>query len=174
MKRTLLLCTLASPALLVLAGCATTGEDGYPDLGPRAVEGRLDTVPPEAVALPPAPPPAADLAARIVQLAEQAEAAQQRFDAALPATQAAVTNARGAAVSSEAWVVAQSAISVLESERGPASDALAEADALIIARADSGERAGTDELTALRDRLVTMVAAQQAVIDRLLAALDRA
>ncbi len=174
MKRTLLLRTLASSALLVLAGCATTGDDGYPDLGPRAVEGRLDTVPPEAVALPPAPPPAADLAGRIAQLAEQAQAAQQRFDAALPATQAAVTNARGAAVSSEAWVVAQSAVSALESERGPVDVALAETDALIIARADSGERAGVDALTALRDRLVTMVAAQQATIDRLLAALNRA
>jgi hypothetical protein len=165
---------VAAPALALVAGCATTGGEAYPDLGPRAVEGRLDTVPPEPVALPPAPPPAADLAARIGQLGEQARAAQQRFEAALPATQAAVGNARGATVSSEAWVVAQSAISVLESERGPVDDALAEVDALIIAHADSGERAGTDELAALRDQLVTMVAAQQAAIDRLLAALNRA
>lgn len=174
MKRTLLLRPLAIAALVPLAGCATSGADNYPDLAPRAIEGRLNTVPPEPLALPPAPPPAADLAGRIAQLDAQAITAQRRFDAALPATRSAVAQARGAKVSSEAWVTAQAAISVLESERGPVSDALAEADALIIAQSDSGERAGLDELARLRDRLVAMVAAQQSAIDALLAALSPA
>lgn len=163
--------TLAIAALVPLAGCATTGDDTYPDLAPRAFEGRLTTVPPEPVTLPPPPPPAADLAGRIAQLDAQAQAADRRFAAALPATQAAVGRARGAAVSSEAWVAAQAAISVLESERGPLSDALAETDALIVARSDSGDRAGIDELASLRDRLIVLFAAQQATIDALLAAL---
>lgn len=174
MKRTLLFRSLAIAALIPLSACATPGADNYPNLAPRAVEGRLTTVPPEPLALPPAPPPAADLAGRIAQLDAQAQAAQQRFAAALPVTRTAVERARSATVSSEAWVTAQAAVSVLESERGPLSDALAEADALIVARADSGERAGIVELTALRDRLVTMVAAQQAAIEGLLAALNRA
>lgn len=179
MKRTLLSRrlfsrTLAIAALVPLAACATTGDDNYPDLAPRAVEGRLTTVPPEPVALPPPPPPAADLAGRIAQLDAQAEAAKRRFAAALPATQAAVDRARGAAVSSEAWVSAQAAISVLESERGPATDALAEVDALLITRTESGERAGLDELAELRDRLIALVAAQQTTIKGLLAVLRSA
>lgn len=174
MKRTLLFRSLSIAALIPLAGCATTSDDAYPDLAPRAVEGRLDTVPPEPVPLPPAPPPAADLAGRIAQLDAQAQAAERRFAAALPVTQAAVGRARGAAVSSEAWVAAQTAISVLESERGPVSDALAEVDALLITRSDAGDRAGLDELAQLRDRLLAVVAAQQSTIDGLLAALRSA
>lgn len=179
MKRTLLSPslfsrTLAIAALMPLGACATTGDDNYPDLAPRAVEGRLTTVPPEPVALPPPPPPTADLAGRIAQLDAQAQAAERPFAAALPATKAAVSRARGAAVSSDAWVAAQAAISVLESERGPVSDALAEVDALIVARSGSGERAGLDELAGLRDRLIARIAAQQATIDGLLAALSPA
>ncbi len=161
----------ALAAALALVGCTTVDDGAYPDLGKRAVEGTLSTVAPEPVPLPPPPPPTADLAARIAQLGAQADAGEAAFRAAFDRTARAIAAANGAAVSSDAWVAAQVALSVAEADRGPSVAALADCDRLIVTREDAGTRDGADALAALQARLSAMVTAQDAALGALAARL---
>lgn len=164
---------LLSSVLPVLGGCATTPDSDYPSLARRAIELRVP-----AATVPSSPQPAlpepvtADLATAIAALDRDAMAGASAFAAGLPAAQTAVAAARGAAVESETWVLAQLAISRLDQNRAPTTVALAEADRLVGARGVAGEQAGAVELTALQARIATIAAEQRAALDQLLGALS--
>jgi len=174
MTRHALARSIAILSLLLVGACATGGDGGYPDLGPRAIEGRLDTVPPATPDLPPPPPPAAELSARIGQLVAQAKSADAAFQASLEEARAAVAKARGAAVSSEAWVAAQTALSALEADGALATDALADLDALVIGHADASRRDGATELAAAQALVAAIVTDQRNTLQALLAGLNPA
>ena len=94
---------------------------------------------------------------------------QQAFVRERTPTEAAVTAAGGAAISSESWVVAQQAISRLQATRAPLTDALADIDRLYLERSIAESVDGLPEIYALRDKLAAMLAAQ----DNVLAGLER-
>jgi len=119
-----------SPLLALLAGCAAT-QGPFPSLAPRAVERELSQ---EAVPTPvPTVPEDPALRSRIAQLIGLAREGQSAFEAALGSARAAVAGA--GAAGSEGWTMAQVEISRLGAARAPTVNALAELDALAIARA---------------------------------------
>lgn len=122
---------------LFLAGCAGIGanaQDNYPSLAKRAIESR-DFVAEEVaaastpVATVPADPAVVEQAGK---LEAQANAGRAAFDRTLTDAQGKVRAASGADISSEAWVVAQAAISALESDRNDSVVALAGLDTLYV------------------------------------------
>ncbi|MGK6324032.1 hypothetical protein ACMGDM_13255 [Sphingomonas sp. DT-51] len=125
---------LALPPLLLVAAC---GADlsGYPSLAPRAVEQRGFEEP----ATPPPAPVAADpaLDARLATIATARADAVRQFDAAADRAAARATNARGAAVGSERWLDAQTAIAELDSLRSAHADAGGQLEEIATARAQA-------------------------------------
>jgi hypothetical protein len=120
-----------------LAGCAATRGD-YPSLSPRSVE----SAPAEKTSAEPAAPDPA-IVAEIAPIIATAEKGHADFRAQLERTRATIDAARGAAAGSEAWVAAQTALSTLDSARGPVLAALADLDALGIRMAEGGRGAGS-------------------------------
>jgi len=122
---------LALLMLTLAPGCAdSTGS--YPSLAPRPIE-RVSieepvTAPEEAA--PPVADPAkdADIAAQLAA----AEAARGQFATELGEARKAVAAAEGQPAESEAWVVAQQALSRLGQRRGPVAAALANLDQMIV------------------------------------------
>jgi hypothetical protein len=160
-------------AVLTLAGCATVDTGDYPSLARRSIELRVNAAAP-SVEQPALPEPAtADFATALAGLDGDATRGETAFRAALGAAEQAVAGARGSARESEAWVVAQIAISRLDAARAPSTLALAEVDRLVQARALAGEAAGAAELTALQTRVAALVTGQSAMLDRLLGGLAR-
>ncbi|SNT16883.1 hypothetical protein [Sphingopyxis indica] len=170
MMRTRLLMPLLAAALLPLSGCASAQQTGAPSLAPRPVEGRFDVAPPAVIAEPPGPLPT-DLAGRLARWESDATQAQQAFAAERDGTAALVSEGVGASVGSERWVVAQQAISRLQSTRAPLTVALADIDRLYIDRSVEEQVDGLPDIYALRDRLADMDATQRAVVDALQAQL---
>lgn len=155
-------------------GCAASAADpAYPSLAKRAVEGRLTTVAPEVVDLP-APPPAADLAARMAQLDRAFAQGQDAFAAQLEPARRAVAAAGSAPPSSEGWIAAQMAVSALDAARAPSVAALADLDQLRIARQDAGDLAGETELEAMVAAMTDALTAQDTAIAALAARLSPA
>jgi hypothetical protein len=123
--------------LLLLSGCAGVATNA-PSLLPRAIESRSDAEPavtPDTVQ----PDPALDR-----QIAERIAA----FDAAVRAfaenetsTEAIVASAAGAPQGSDAWLNAQTALSLLGNARAATDTATADLEALAIARAENGANA---------------------------------
>lgn len=155
------------PLFALLGGCASGAQGDFPSLAKRPVEGTLTVAPPVDVPLPPPPPATGDLAARIAALVQAAEGGDAAFRGASAAAETAAGSASGAGVSSESWVVAHQAISRLDAARAPSTAALADLDAMLIARSDSGERDGMADLTSARDAVAAMVSAQNARIGAL-------
>lgn len=115
-----------------LGGCAES-PGAYPSLAPRPIERTAIEEP--AVQPTEATPPVAD-PARDADVATQlaaAVAAQAQFAAELEPARKAVAAAAGQAVGSEAWVMAQQALSRLDQRRGPVTAALANLDAMLVA-----------------------------------------
>jgi len=169
-----LLPLLALPAL-PLAACASTSAGNMsagkaPSLAPRPVEGRFDVAPPAVVVEAPGPLPA-DLGGRLARWESDAAQAQQAFAAERDGTAALVSAGAGSDVGSERWVVAQQAISRLQSTRAPLTVALADIDRLYIDRSVEEQVDGLPDIYALRDRLASMDATQRAVVDALQAQL---
>ena len=110
-------------------------------------------------------PPDADRAARIAALIDRANGADARFQTELAETRGSVGVASGAAVGSEAWVVAQQAISRADARRTAVSESLADLDRMQIdgpesqaldqalASVSALEQGERSALLALRDRL---------------------
>jgi hypothetical protein len=155
----------------------------YPSLAKRPVESRdrdaeiaAKAAANEAAANKPVAEDSA-LAARVQDLAQRAAKASSAFDSGLAAGQRSVTAAKGAAVGSEAWVVAQKAISGLDADRYDSVSALAELDTLYTERwnAEDPARALADTRTidASRQPILTMVDAQNDRLDSLKAMLNQ-
>jgi hypothetical protein len=171
-----LLPILAASALL--GACAS--QTGFTSLSPRAAEFERSGAPlppclkpaqgpSAAAAAAEAPAPADDpaLAARIAALAGQARQGQADFARLLP--QARASARRAGASGSEGWIAAQQDISRLQAARAPTVDALAELDALSVARsADPATSAADRErVTAAADEVRVLAAAQQVELDSL-------
>lgn len=149
-------------AALSLAACASGASGDYPSLAKRPIEERFAVV--ESVPLAPPGPLPADLAGRLARWRSDADAAAAAFTALRGETEAAVAAARGAAPASEAWVVAQQALSRLTVARGPLVVALGDIDALYVARQDGDAIDGLPEIVALRDDLAERLGEQDAVL----------
>ena len=117
-------------AALGLAGCVA--EEGFPSLAQRPAELNVSIEEPvyPAVEVPSDP----TLRARIAELRQQAAEGERSFAAALDPAEAVL--ARAGPAGSESWVEAQQALSRLEATRNATMRALAELDALVIARAE--------------------------------------
>jgi len=118
---------------LFLSGCASTFQ-GYPSLAKRAIEGA-----PVAEAAPQPSPvaPEPELTQNVDRLTAQAQTGGLAFDKAWPLADRATRAASGSAVSSEAWVAAQTALSALESARNDSVSALASLDVLYVERSNA-------------------------------------
>lgn len=156
-------------AALALAACASGMSGATPSLEKRAIEDRFAVV--ATAPLPPPGPLPADLAGRLARWRSDAAAADSAFAAQRGEAEAAVAAARGAAPASEAWVVAQQALSRLAVARGPLTVALGDIDALYVARQDGDAIDGLPEIVALRDNLVRRLAEQDAILTILAAQL---
>jgi hypothetical protein len=155
--------------ILPLAGCASAASGDYPSLAARSIETRFAVV--ESVPVPPPGPLPADLAGQLAGWRERGLAADRAFGAALPGTEQLVSAAAAAPVASEAWVQAQQALSRLAIARGPASDALADIDALYVARSTEEAFDGMPDIAALRAALGALTARQDAQLAALAARL---
>lgn len=146
----------AVPLLWVtlLAGCVDPGD--YPSLAPRPIE-RGETAPSPP---PEAPVAAADpaLSARLAQLIAQAHEGDMTFARALEPARASVR--RAGAAGSESWIVAQEAVSRLESARTRTVEALSELDALARER-NQGGPADINAIAAATAEVSALVDAQQ-------------
>ncbi|PLK26573.1 hypothetical protein [Novosphingobium sp. TH158] len=153
----------ALSACLLLSACGDTA--GYPSLARRPAERITDAPPP-----PPAPaatPQPLDpaVAARLGALVEQARKAHAGFIATRPKADRLSAAAKGAAVASEAWVVASVALAELESRRSEAMVALAELDSLYARnRVDGGDGLA---IAAARDQVTAWVADEDAALAEL-------
>lgn len=166
MKRAPLLTSFAILASLSWAtGVAAQGA-AAPSLAKRPVEGRFDVAPPVVAVEPPGPLPA-DLAGRLARWDADGTSAQQAFAAERGATVSIVTQAAGAPVASERWVVAQQAISRLIAARAPLTGALADIDRLYLERSVDEAIDGLPDIYALRERLADIASGQDAIIEAL-------
>ena len=129
------------PLLLIisisLTACAMQ-EGDFPSLAKRPYEDvgatleEADPVPvPTISSLPD------DIRTKLDRALAQNNIAHAKFLRNLPTVKRRVQAARGSAVSSEAWVVAQMDLAALEIDRGPSVQALADVDALYTQRADA-------------------------------------
>ena len=150
---------------LFLSGCAET-LTGYPSLAKRAVE-NAPVAEPVAAPAPVEADPA--LQAQVDRLAAQAQTGSAAFDRAWPAADRATRSAAGAAVSSEAWVAAQLAISALEAARNDSVSALASLDTLYVERsnavAEGKARGGVEQIDVARKAALGIVDSQNDRID---------
>lgn len=155
---------------LSLSACALQSGD-FPSLAKRpyedapAIEERIELPAPEMEALP------AALGNSVAAAVRQSNAAHQAFLKDLPTARQRVSAARGAAQSSESWVVAQMELSSLEMDRSPSISALADIDSLYTQRLgeelDGAELGAAALIAKSRDRIAEQVAAQQREIDAL-------
>ena len=150
---------LIAPILLAAGGCAAEGT--YPSLEPRPVE-KLGFEEPDRPA--PIVPSEPALRARVAELLQMARAGYNSFSEELGAARRA-SGAAGAA-GSETWVVGQEAISRLEAAGSGTAFALAELDALAIAR--NSVPTNADDLAALN----AAITAAQALADEQYAAIN--
>jgi multidrug efflux pump subunit AcrA (membrane-fusion protein) len=134
----------------LLGACAAPGP--YPSLEPRPGEKAYAEGDPERV--PTVQPDDASLGGEIARLTDEARAGDAAFGAALPAANAAT--GRAGTPGGESWVEAQQAISRVEAARVRTTSALAELDALAIARSNAGRLSPGD-----RERLEAAVRAIQ-------------
>lgn len=150
-----------------LSGCAMQ-EGDFPSLQKRPYEGEpvMDAPtqsPPILSALP------AAMQSKLAAAVAQSRSAHEQFLSRLPTVQNRVDAARGAAVSSESWVVAQMELAALEMERSPSVEALADIDGLfrdLLERETAeGQTGGTALIASQREAVKAQVDRQQSEID---------
>ena len=158
--------------LPLLGGCASD-LSGYPSLAVRPVEqvSVAAIVPDVATASPVA---GADLRSRLTALESRAASARAGFDRQAAPMDRAVAAAAGAAVDSDAWTLAQQAVSRAEAELVASAVVVAEADRLLtdlrLTAAADPDTAGLEEAAATRAALAS---AHQQRVERLDAARSR-
>lgn len=126
--------TLPVLVVIALTGCSTTRGD-YPSLQPRPIESRSDAEPVVAPVVV-VPDPALDT--KVAEATKALAVSHAAFDAADQASAARIGAARRAAVGSDAWLDAQTALAELDEHRSRTLDLLADAEALASARAAEG------------------------------------
>ena len=164
----------ALSAVVFLSACANTGDTRFPSLATRPGERVSGTLAP---APRPAPPPAtAATGNRLADLRASALAAHRRFGELRGRAEQLSAAARGAAVASEAWSVAQVALAELEAARSETAVALADLDSLYIAAAAAAvPTAGSGDLDAIgaaRAEVTGWMADDDAVLESLKARLQ--
>ncbi len=111
----------------------------------------------------------ADIRGRLDAALAQSRVAHDRFQVRLPGVKSRVDAARGAAESSESWVVAHMDMAVLEIERSPSVEALADIDGLyreqLEREAAEGQSGGATIIASQRGTVQAQVARQQTEID---------
>jgi hypothetical protein len=171
------LATCAVTTLLLsglLAGCAADYST-YPSLArrpaeragsaPERVSGTAEVVAAAPTQLPPAPPPSADLIARLGQLSDQAQAAHGEFSSRRAEAQRVISAAGGASVGGEGWAQASVALAGLETARSQAMIALADLDALYAAESVAGS--DVSAIAATRDRVIGWISEEDQVLAQL-------
>jgi hypothetical protein len=165
---------------LLLAGCATApGTGTYPSLAKRPIESGGTS------ASAPAPTPAVTtpgddtaLTDQVARLTAQAREGAATFDKGFPDAERQAQAAAKSAVSSDAWVNAQIAVSALESARNDCVSALAALDTLYAERANAqveGQASGgTDMIDTARQQVLAIVDSQNDRLDRIKALLPQA
>jgi hypothetical protein len=157
-------------ASIPLSDCATKVD--YPSLARRDAE-RITGTAQAAASLPvqpPAPPPDAQLSARLSQLVEQARTANGRFTEQRGRTERLVTQGARSAMSSESWAVASVALAQLESSRSDTMiamttiDEIHAVDALAHYNTPSGDEPA---IAAARAQVTGWIDEQNAVLDTL-------
>ncbi|WP_321325946.1 hypothetical protein [uncultured Parasphingorhabdus sp.] len=152
---------------VTLSGCAMQDGD-FPSLLKRPYESAPmageTAAPVTAISSLPA-----DLQARLGAAVASSGDADAKYRERLPAVKNRVDAARGAAESSEAWVVAQMELAALEIVRSPSVEALADIDALYRDQLEretaADESGGTAIIAAQRDLVQAQVERQQADIE---------
>ena len=160
-----LLALLLAP---LAAACAPEGD--FPSLALRPGERDVSTEAP--VRAPIVVPGDPELRERVASLAAQAAAGDRGFDAELAASAPVVLSA--GAPQSESWVQGQLALSRIEASRAATTSALAELEALRVARA--ALPTNDEDFAAIESalaRVTGLVAVQQQRVDRLRAGLAR-
>jgi len=158
-------------SLALLAGCSTAS---YPSLALRPGETTSVTTP------KPAPTTAPAASALPQQLHPQwladARAADARFAAARPAAEKALTAAQGATPGSEAWSIANLALTDLERARGDVAVAQAAVESAYtedrLAHATDPATSPTP-IAAIRDAITAITESQDKVLAKLRARLNR-
>ncbi|MCW1382582.1 hypothetical protein OLX02_07080 [Novosphingobium sp. KCTC 2891] len=131
------LALVLAPALF-LGACADRSQ--FPSLARRPAERAYGMAQPVAGPTPASEssiPADATTVARVTALREQARKADARFDSRRPAALRAVAAARGAAVGSDAWSVAQIALADLDSARSDGMVAMADLDRMLVVAAQA-------------------------------------
>jgi hypothetical protein len=169
---------LLSLLALLLAACTGAVNGVYPSLAKRPIEsGGLASSPGSVTqpATPPVPDPALD--ADIARLQAQADAGGAAFDKAYPEAERQARAASRTSVSSDAWVVAQTSLSGLETARNESVSALAGLDTLYADRVgaitDGKVQGGAEAIDAARRATLAMVDAQNDRLDALKALLPQ-
>ncbi len=152
--------------LVLVAACASTGTTRYPSLATRPGERVSGTA--EPVGPPVAPPATAQTGSRLAQLRAQARAAHARFGERRASATTLSAAARGVAVGSEAWSVAQVALASLEAARSEAMIALADLDSLFVtAKIDAVPTEGSgdvDAIGAAREDVIGLIGEEDAAL----------
>lgn len=150
---------MKAPALLLitlLAACSTTEDDGYPSLAPREIE-KIDINEPAADNALPSPGADSTLSRKLAEIEGRARSGNARFEPLYGTAQRATNAARGSAPGSEAWVVAQQAISRAEVATADTAAAVADIDKLVADLTDKASKvagtAGVDEAIATQSRV---------------------
>ncbi|MBK5264763.1 MAG: hypothetical protein JJE34_05950 [Alphaproteobacteria bacterium] len=155
---------------LFLAGCASNGSGSYPSLAKRPVESSNGA----AVSAPVSQPGPVDTALEreVNGLMDKARAGAAAFDAHVHDAEQRVAAAKESAISSEAWVTAQVAISNLDSERYDSVFALASLDTLYVNRlkavtANDARSSGVDMIDRARGDALVIIDRQNDILDAL-------
>lgn len=156
---------------LLLAGCTGAPAGPYPSLAKRPIESGLPTANAAAPSLPTASMSDPALDAEVAKLELQAQAGASAFDKGYPDAQRRAQAASKSAISSEAWVAAQVAISGLESARNNSVSALAGLDTLysnrVNALADGKAAGGIETIDMVRRETLATVDSQNDKLDAL-------
>ena len=163
---------LALLSLVTVGGCVGTVD--APSLAVRPVESAADvTAIKSAVVTAPVAPAAvtpldATTTSQLNASIRAARASITPFAKAAEPARAAVANAAGADVNSDAWIAAQVAVSRLERSREASAKALAEVDGVGRDLVASGKNFDRDAFDAMKKTVAEIDADQQAQINGLL------
>ena len=161
--------------LILIAGCASSVDSPSLAIRPSEAAAAIDAARPAAAATPiviaeRVPLDAATIA-RVETSIQAAQASVAPFAKAFEPARAAVTSAAGAAVSSEAWVAAQVAISRLERTREASANALAEVDNIRRELIAGGKNFDRDAFATMQDIVAEIDSDQRAQVSALLSRL---
>lgn len=126
---------IAVSAILLAGACTPTVSTRYPSLLPRAIERRSDAEPVTPVAVAETDPA---LNATLVRSRTALDAATKDFATAATRAESLARAARGAAVGSDRWLDAQTALAELDALRAGTSGLVTDLDDVSIARATEG------------------------------------